>query len=156
MTTTPASAPAIDYSKTFFCDRCGVTFQSYTPGSSVSNFAYTRDNRMVCVKCCAELEKAYMRTHDKIVLYFQSFQHRYQTDYTRKNKIYIIGGHGDVMGELTDAMGNKIVDLYYIDRGKHNIAGRRYDFRFMFEGRTWHGTVYGDNSDLAYCRRLKK
>lgn len=37
--------------------------------------------------------------------------------------------------------------------GAHNIAGRRYDIWFRFEGSTWHGVQYGDWTQIVHCKR---
>ena len=40
-------------------------------------------------------------------------------------------------------------------KGRHNIVRVRYDVDFKFEGNWWHGTQYGDNTQIVHCRRVK-
>ena len=40
--------------------------------------------------------------------------------------------------------------------GRHNIAGKRYDVSFVFNGFYWHGITYGDNTQICHCRRTKE
>lgn len=39
--------------------------------------------------------------------------------------------------------------------GRHNIARKQYSARFTGpDGKTWTARKYGDNTDIAHCRRL--
>lgn len=44
----------------------------------------------------------------------------------------------------------------YIRKGRHNFAGTRYDTWFTGpDEKTWHAVQYGENTQIAHCRRVK-
>lgn len=46
-------------------------------------------------------------------------------------------------------------DVYAHRSGRHNIAQTRTDFWFIGpDGKKWHGTQYGRDSQIARCKRL--
>jgi hypothetical protein len=41
--------------------------------------------------------------------------------------------------------------------GYHNVAGRRYDVWFPGpDGFVWHGTQFGDMTQICHCKRTKE
>ena len=45
---------------------------------------------------------------------------------------------------------------HHVRKGRHNIAGTRYDVWFTdHKNRQWHGVQYGENTQLCHCKRLK-
>jgi hypothetical protein len=58
--------------------------------------------------------------------------------------------------ELTNWPGSLSIQVRRIKTGHHNIAGKRYDVWFTFEGHEWHGVQYGDNTQICHCRKLKQ
>lgn len=46
--------------------------------------------------------------------------------------------------------------VYGLRTSRHNIAGKRYDFWFNHNGRQFHGVQFGDNTQVAHCKLLKK
>lgn len=58
--------------------------------------------------------------------------------------------------KLTNWPGTLNLPINTIKVGRHNIARRRYDFWFTFESANWHGVQYGDNTQLAHCRKVKQ
>lgn len=47
------------------------------------------------------------------------------------------------------------ISPYYVAKGRHNIAGKREDIYFNFEGNKYHATQYGDMSQIAHVRKTK-
>jgi hypothetical protein len=44
----------------------------------------------------------------------------------------------------------------FVRRGRHNLAGTRYDLWFTGpENTLWHGVQYGDQTQVCHCKRLK-
>lgn len=39
--------------------------------------------------------------------------------------------------------------------GRHNMAGRRYDVWFTFRGKNFHGTKFGDNTEICHIKCIK-
>jgi hypothetical protein len=42
-----------------------------------------------------------------------------------------------------------------VHAGRHNIAGKRYDFYFFVNRKPFHGVTYGDNTQIAHVKRIK-
>jgi hypothetical protein len=56
---------------------------------------------------------------------------------------------------LTDWPG-KLAFPCRVTKGRHNMARVRYDARFTGpDGKQWHSVTYGDNTQIAHCKRLK-
>ncbi len=88
----------------------------------------------VCYTCCADDDRREMIETGRAVLYLT------QT----------------APAHVSNWPGSLSFPVPYISRGRHNIAGRRYDFSFTGpDGKEWRGTQYGDNTQIAHCRRVK-
>lgn len=135
------------------CD-CG-----HAPSPSEHTAGYGRDENgnTFCYACCAERDKAQMLEEGKISLYFvgptmKPGRERYP--YPSVNGIRDIGEPksykvSNWSGSLTFIVGR-------VKCGYHNIAGKQYNFWFKGpDGATWHGVNYGDNSQIARCKRIK-
>jgi len=58
---------------------------------------------------------------------------------------------------LTNWPGTLRFDPHYIKKGRHNIAGTRYDVWFPGpDGHIWHGINYGENTQITHCKRTKQ
>lgn len=56
---------------------------------------------------------------------------------------------------LTDWAGRLSFPVTSISKGRHNMAGTRYDVTFTGpDGKPWRGTQYGENTQICHCRRL--
>jgi len=101
-----------------------------------TGFGYDSDRRTYCYACCAEREQASMVDSGRAVLYLSKQDERWA---------------------VTDWPGTLRFPTHGTPRrGRHNMARVRYDFTFTGpDGRTWAGTQYGDNTQIAHCRRLK-
>jgi len=107
-----------------------------SPHSDITRgYGIDLQGRKICYGCCAENDRAQMRKTGKACLYLT------------RNKV---GAH-----ELSNWPGSLKIPVLFVRKGRHNIAKVRYDFEFRFEGLRWIGTVYGDNTQIAHCRRLK-
>lgn len=89
-----------------------------------------------CYACCAEADKVTMRSTGRITLYL-----------TRRQD----GG----FWMISNWPGSLLFKATYFKKGRHNMAGSRYDVWFNFEGSAWHGVNYGENTQLLHCRRIK-
>jgi hypothetical protein len=97
-------------------------------------YGRTQDGKKHCYECCAAMDRKQMREDGKIVLYLTE------------------GKNG--VGELSNWPGTLKLRCG-VKKGKHNIAGKRYDVWFSFENSNWHGVQYGDNTTLCRCKRVK-
>jgi hypothetical protein len=87
-----------------------------------------------CYDCCAEMDKAEMRK-------------------TGRATLYLVRRDGE--WHVTNWPGSLDLKAYGVRFGRHNLAGRRVDFWFKFEGQEWHGYNLGHYSQIAHCKRLK-
>lgn len=118
---------------TFRCDECGEAKPLFNANSVSISTGYARyaQDRMVCYECCGKLEAAELQKTGKGCLYL--------TDKT-----------------LSNWPGTLKIPVHYMKTGRHNMAGRRYDVWFTFQGAEWHGVQYGDNTQICRVRRLKR
>lgn len=116
---------------------CGHEASPHTIGTG-----YGTDERghTACYACCADRELAAMRKTGRATLYLTG-----------------AGLHWEVInwpGSLRFKVWNGEPKI-----GRHNWAGRRYDawFSVLTDGapELWHAVTYGDNTQIAHCRRVK-
>ncbi len=82
-----------------------------------------------CYACCAERDRASMRETGRATLYL-----------TEKG--------------ITNWPASLCLPVEHRKTGRHNIARKRYDVWFSFEGQHWHGVQYGDNTQIVHCKRI--
>lgn len=122
-------------SETFQCSDCGATKPTKTDGGV--GYAFTPDSAKVCYECCAIRDREAMERDGRITLYLVDAQ----------------ASTGEPW-RLQNWPGTLSIPVYSRRKGRHNIAGSRYDVWFRFNGSDWHGTQYGDNTQLCHCKRL--
>lgn len=59
-------------------------------------------------------------------------------------------------GEVINWPGTFRAPVFGLSVGRHNIAGKRYDFRVKVGNNLFSGTQYGDNTQIAHLKCLKK
>lgn len=116
------------------CDNCKLLIDD-------GKYGLRGNDEKICYKCCAELDKEYMRKNGKITLYLTCEQ----VKRTRPRKC---------RGEVTNWPGSLRFSCH-TRSGRHNIVGNRYDCWFVFEGYEWHGVTYGDNTQICHCKKTK-
>lgn len=123
--------------KTFICAICSKTKPVNETGTGGTCYAVNKSGRKVCYKCCANIDKDDMKKNKKIILYLVK----------EKN------GKGHTVANWP---GTLKIPVSYIQKGKHNIAGTRYDIWFEFNGYMWYGVKYGENTQLCHCKQTKQ
>jgi hypothetical protein len=120
----------------FTCSDCKRKITHTTPHSyGAVGYGVFKDGRKVCYDCCAIRDKAEMVKTGKAVLYLAK---------------------GDGWYKVTNWPGTMAYRVFRYSRGKHNIAGTRIDVWFTGpDGECWWGVVYGRNTMLCHCRRVK-
>lgn len=127
------SEDEMNQAENIICD-CG---HPESPHSSITRgYGIDEQGKTFCYACCADNDRKAMRETGRICLYLTGDK---------------IRGY-----KLTNWPGSFIIPLNHVAKGCHNIAGSRYDFRFTFEGQLWAGVQYGENTQIAHCRKLKK
>lgn len=114
---------------TFTCHSCKT--KKTVDSTFTSGYGLNSQGKKLCYVCCAKVELEYMRDHDKNILYFT-------------------GDH------VTDWTGELKFELLNVKKGKHNMAGIRYDYWFIFDGFIWHGYTIGNNTQIAHCKKTKE
>jgi len=123
---------------TDICFRCGKEIVSVA-GSGATGYGVDRENNKICYQCCGEIdgeELASLKPGEKMILYLSSCG--------EEGMWYICNWPGSFKIRV------------FPDKGKHNLAGCRYDVRFKYKEHEYHGIKYGDNTDICHVRRLKK
>ena len=117
----------------FHCDTCGL--DAYAPAGSLgTGYGVDDKGRKCCYQCCAKVDADYMREHGRMTLYLDA----------SKRKV------SNWPGSLAFTTGA-------VRKGRHNIAGVQYDTWFMGPDNTsWHAVQYGDNTQIAHCKRVKR
>ena len=113
---------------------CGHVPSAHGPHTT----GYGRDGdtgRTFCYECAAEIDRQWMRDHDRTTLYLVE--------------------RTSGQWELTNWPGTLRLSPYRVRIGRHNMARKRYDAWVSFEGADWHFVTYGDNTQIAHGRRTK-
>lgn len=120
----------------FICHQCKAEKEKGTTESVDSGAGYgiDKDGKKICYACCAVNDKKSMRETGKVKLYLEN-----------KASIFAVTNWPGTLRIVCN--GHRI--------GGHNMAGKRYDVWFTFEGTKWHGVTYGIMTQICHCKRLK-
>lgn len=113
------------------CGHAPSPHSAFTTGYGID-----RNGKKHCYACCADNDRERMRQTGRTTLYL-----------TRED---------NGQWALTNWPGSLRFPCATPSRAPHNIARYRYDAWFTFEGMTWHAVQYGDNTQIAHCRRTKQ
>lgn len=120
----------------FQCCECNQVKPVHTNGGTGYGYppkGEPNEDKPVCYACCAEADKRRLESDDRITL-------------------YLVKG---TSWEITNWPGTLRFSAY-VQTGRHNIARTRFDAWFTdHTGRKWHGVMYGNNTQLCHCRKLK-
>jgi len=108
--------------------------------SVITEYAIDKNDNRICYRCCGFEDRHKLMTEDKATLYLTI------TDKSPAN--------GQSRATVSNWPGTLELPAFY-SKGKHNIAGTRYDVWFKCGGRNWYGVSYGENTQLLHCRALK-
>ena len=117
---------------TFTCSKCNKEIEN--TDTFTTGYGVDKNDNKVCFACCGVDDKEYMRNNGKIDLYLVKKDNRYH---------------------VVNWPSTLDFPVSYAKKGRHNIAGLRYDVWFTFEGKTWHGVNYGVNSEICHCKVTK-
>ena len=114
-------------------------------GHVESKFGRDENGNRYCYACCAERDRADMIATGRATLYLIEREHS------------PLAMGGDRSGHaVTNWPGSLEFFTGPVRKGRHNIAGTRYDAWFTGpDGKTWHAVQYGQNTQIAHCKRLK-
>ncbi len=123
----------------FTCTDC-KQHKTHTDEHTTGYATFGGSNAKVCFACCGLRDAAYMAKHGKNTMYLTLKQ---------------LPGDNFKSWQVTNWPGTLAITVSMRRKGRHNIAGCRYDVWFRFQGRDWHGVQYGDNTQLCRVKRLK-
>lgn len=132
---------------TFKCSACGETKAvggDMRPG-------YGKDpgtGAIVCYACCGVRDRARMIETGRATLYLTQAPHG-------DRPVGAVGMAHPAQHKVGNWPGTLTFPVARVKRSPHNVAQYRYDFWFTCDGDTWHGVQYGDNTQIAHCRRTK-
>jgi hypothetical protein len=117
------------------CDGCGAECK---PQGCTSGYGISPDGKRYCFDCCAVRDRETMERDGN----------------SKSLPLYLVERNG-----RPDHVGNWPGTLTYavrtFRRGRHNIAGTRIDVWFAGPGGEWHGTQYGEWTQIVHCKRVK-
>ncbi len=121
-------------SATFHCVDCGLDKPVHTGTGGTGYGEYA--GKKVCYACAAKRDAAYMTEHGKMSLYLS------------KDK------HGK--WQVTNWPGSLVFEAFNVTKGRHALARTKTDVDFRGpDGHLWHGTQYGENTQIVHTRRVK-
>lgn len=99
-----------------------------------TGYGQDNDGKTFCYECCAAKDRASMIEDGRATLYLTKDGDRYK---------------------VSNWPGSLRFDVDYVRKGRHNIAGCRYDVWFTGpDGRNWHGVQYGEQTQILHCRAI--
>lgn len=135
----------------FNCDACAreITQEVGAHSNGVpitTGYASEDDGKKICYNCVSA--RADMIETGRATLYLSYDQPN--GGFKTRGWYFVKNGKvGNWPSSLTFAVAGVLV-------GHHNIAGRVYNFDFTGpDGLQWYGKSYGDNTQIAHCRRYK-
>lgn len=109
-----------------------------------------------CYACCAELDKANMVETGRATLYLCG-QEPKAVPANWKPGTGAWSTEGTKLFEVTNWPGSLRFRVTGRTRGRHNIARTRVDVWFNGpDGYVWHGTQYGEWTQLCHCKRTRE
>lgn len=117
--------------KMFRCIDCGTVSQQLIPGKHTGNYGIDRHDFLHCLECCGKRDAANMVKTGRATLYL-----------IQRDSIWFV----------TNWPGTLNIRAY-VSVGRHNLAGKRYDAWFNFNGKKWHGVTYGDFTQICHCKQ---
>ena len=116
------------------CDKCGKVCKQ---DGMFTGYAVLWDGRKYCYQCSAEVDAQRLRG-----LAIGESMHLYLVV---RNNVWRVNNFTGLLS----------LPVYRIKFGRHNFAGIRYDFWFIYYKQKYHGVVYGDDTQLAKVTRVK-
>jgi hypothetical protein len=128
---------------TFTCSLCKKTKPIQTEGGT--GYAHNAKKKLFCYDCCGELDKKQMVETGRATLYLTS----------KKDPNPNSCRNGGLIYSVSNWPGTLKIECFGFRKGNHNIARTRTDVWFSFNQKLWHGTQYGENTQICHCKQAK-
>ena len=118
-----------------YCSKCGAECK---PDGIGTGYGVNQAGERICYKCCGEMDKEKLRNAkpgEKLHLYLTV---------NESGDSYLSNWPGTL----------KIRVLPW--RGRHNMAGVRFDVWFSFGKKEFHGVQYGRDTQICHIKCLKQ
>ena len=140
------------------CARCGYSgpFRVCGDGQTTGRLYGSRqDGSILCDACCGETDREDMVRTGRAMLYLTiPPKGEARSTYGLKGEFR---RYSDGSVYLSNWPGTLRFNLGAVKKGRHNIAGVRYDVWFTGpDGKEWHGVQYGGMTQICHCRRVGK
>ncbi len=127
------------------CGHFPSTHESFTTGYGTDDKGKT-----FCYDCCAKNDRQNMVNTGKATLYLVKRENPNHATVGMVNrsahKWYVTNWPSSLEFQCTG-----------ITKGRHNMAGSRYDCWFCGpDGFVWHGYQIGENTQICHCKRTKQ
>lgn len=117
--------------------------------SITTGYGRDADGKTHCYACCADGDRKRMIEDGKITLYLyddEPLGTRAPGQHTNRTT-----------ARVTNWPNSLSFPVRHLTKGRHNIAQVRYDVDFVGpDGFWWHGTQYGDWTQIVHCKRTKR
>jgi hypothetical protein len=138
------------------CDCCkqDIKREEKSCGTGYGVYEAPEKKKKLCYECCAAIDIGRLLKTGKGIMYLCI------SDEDEK----IIRGMRRIFGAIqltpsstfiTNWPGSLKCKAHYLKKGRHNIAGNRYDVWFVYAGQNFHGVTYGDMTQICHVKRIK-
>jgi len=118
------------------CVTCNEPFAQFATKMTTGYGTDPDTKERHCFPCCGVKDKETMVRDGKYYLYLKS---------------------GAYPWSVSNWPGTLKFNVCANSEGRHNMTGKRYDVWFNGpDGFIWHGTQYGDNTEVCHVKRTKK
>ena len=119
----------------FICRQCNQVKRHES--NLTTGYGEDKHGNKICFACCAKLDQGDMLREGRATLYLSKAE----------NDLW----------RVTNWPGSLEFVVSYPRRGRHNIAGQRYDVWFLGpDNRVWHGVQYGEFTQICHVRRTRE
>lgn len=133
----------------FRCGDCGKVKPVRREGGTGYGLWDQKPGLPICYECCSERHRQDMIDTGKATMYLV---HRSNEVPDYNPKIHCTN-HGWHVQDWPGGLDFRAI----VHKGRHNIAGTRYDVWFWGpDGHRWYGVQYGENTQIVHCRRTKE
>lgn len=115
------------------------------PGEMTTGYGRTKSGKRHCFDCCGKRDAKAMKRTGRATLYLSG-------------PVGVAGLSDETARPWTVSNwpGTLKIEPWHVREGRHNIAGRRFDCWFNFDGETWHGVTYGTMTQICHARRVSR